>query len=40
MVAFGFFPKILGDGGDLQMIVLLKKEWSVSGGTTGGGGNT
>ena len=28
VVAFGFLPKILGDGKDLQIIVLLEKECS------------
>ena len=32
MVAFGFYPKILGGGGDLQIIVLPKNECSFSGG--------
>ena len=30
VVAFGFFPKIMGGGVDLQMMVLLKREsWAV-----------
>ena len=31
MVAFGFRPKILGGGGDLCIVILLKKECSFSG---------
>ena len=31
MAAFGFYPKILGGGGDLQIVVLLKKECSFNG---------
>ena len=32
MVAFGFLPHNLRGGGDLQMMVLLKNECSLSGG--------
>ena len=32
VVAFGFCPKIVGGGGDLQMMVLVKNECSLSGG--------
>ena len=35
-----FCPKILGGGRDLQIINLLKKECSFSGGDMWGGGNT
>ena len=31
MAAFGFYPKILGGGGDLQIVVLRKKECSFNG---------
>ena len=34
VVAFGFLPKILGDGGDLQIVILLEKECSFSGADT------
>ena len=34
MVAFGFSPKILGCGEDLQLIVSLKNECSFSDGDT------
>ena len=36
----GFCPKILGGGGDLRIIVLLKNECSFSGGDMWGGGDT
>ena len=32
MIAFGFGPKILGGGGDLGIVVLIKNECSFSGG--------
>ena len=35
-----FCPKILGGGGDLRIIVLLKYECSFSGGDMRGGGDT
>ena len=35
-----FCPKILGGGGDLQIIVLLKNECSFSGGDMWGDGDT
>ena len=35
-----FCPKILGGGGDLQIIILLKNECSFSGGDMWGGGDT
>ena len=35
-----FCPKILGGGGDLRIIVLLKNECSFSGGDMWGGGDT
>ena len=35
-----FCPKILGGGGDLRIIILLKNECSVSGGDMWGGGDT
>ena len=35
-----FCPKILGGGGDLRIIVLLKNECSFSGGDMSGGGDT
>ena len=35
-----FCPKILGGGGDLQIIVLLKNECSLSGGDMWGGRDT
>ena len=35
-----FCPKILGGGGDLWIIVLLKNESSFSGGDMWGGGDT
>ena len=38
MVAF--YPKILGDVGDLQIIILHKNECSFSGGDMWGGANT
>ena len=31
MVAFGFCPRFVGDGGDLQIIILLRNECSLSG---------
>ena len=34
-----FCPKILGGGGDLRIIVLLKNECSFSGGDMWGGGD-
>ena len=30
VVAFGFFPKILGGGGNLQIVILLEKECNFS----------
>ena len=35
-----FCPKILGGGGDLWIIILLKNECSFSGGDMWGGGDT
>ena len=35
-----FCPKILGGAGDLRIIILLKNEWSFSGGDMWGGGDT
>ena len=35
-----FYPKILGGGGDLWIINLLKNECSFSGGDMWGGGDT
>ena len=35
-----FCPKILGGGGDLRIIVLLKIKCSFSGGDMSGGGDT
>ena len=35
MVSFGFCLKILGDGRDLQIVVLCKKECSFSGADNG-----
>ena len=35
-----FCPKVLGGGGDLRIIVLLKNECSFSGGDMWGGGDT
>ena len=35
-----FCPTILGGGGDLQIIILLKIECSFSGGDMWGGGDT
>ena len=32
MVLLAFSPKILGGGGDLQIVILLKNECSLSGG--------
>ena len=35
-----FYPQILGGGGDLQIIILLKNECSFSGGDMWGGWDT
>ena len=35
-----FWPKMLGGGGDLRIIILLKNECSFSGGDMWGGGET
>ena len=36
----GFFPKIMGGGWDLWIVILLKNEWSLSGGNMWGSGDT